>query len=209
MTLTMQIRCMVIDDHPVVRAGLTAIISAQTDMEVVAEAGNGQAAIELFRRHRPDVTLIDLRLPILGGVEAITEIRREFPAGRFIVLTTYEGDEDINRALDAGAQSYMLKGMTSEELVEAVRHVARGLRHIPQAVQMLREEGAPRLQLTPREAEVLELVVKGMSNREIADALSVTEGTVKSFINSILGKLGVRDRTQAATLALQRGLVHL
>lgn len=209
MTLTTQIRCMVIDDHPVVRAGLTAIISAQTDMEVVAEAGNGQAAIELFRRHRPDVTLIDLRLPILGGVEAITEIRREFPAGRFIVLTTYEGDEDINRALDAGAQSYMLKGMTSEELVEAVRHVARGLRHIPQAVQMLREEGAPRLQLTPRESEVLELVVKGMSNREIADALSVTEGTVKSFINSILGKLGVRDRTQAATLALQRGLVHL
>jgi DNA-binding NarL/FixJ family response regulator len=209
MTLTTQIRCMVIDDHPVVRAGLTAIISAQTDMEVVAETGNGQTAIELFRRHRPDVTLIDLRLPILGGVEAITEIRREFPAGRFIVLTTYEGDEDINRALDAGAQSYMLKGMTSEELVEAVRHVARGLRHIPQAVQMLREEGAPRLQLTPRESEVLELVVKGMSNREIADALSVTEGTVKSFINSILGKLGVRDRTQAATLALQRGLVHL
>ena len=138
---------MVVDDHPVVRAGLVAIISAQADMEVIAQAGNGQAAIEQFRQHRPGVTLMDLRLPILGGVEAIAALRREFPSGRFIVLTTYEGDADINRALNAGAQGYVLKG--------------------------------------------------------------ITEGTVKSFVNSILGKLGVRDRTQAVTTALQRGLAHL
>jgi two-component system NarL family response regulator len=200
---------MVVDDHPVVRAGLVAIISAQADMEVIAKAGNGQAAIKEFRQHRPDVTLMDLRLPVLGGVEAIAALRREFTLSRFIVLTTYEGDADINRALDAGAQGYVLKGMTDDELIDAVRNVARGHRHIPQAIQMRRDEHVPDSQLTRREHEVLRLIVKGMSNREIAMQLGITEGTVKSFVNSILGKLGVRDRTQAVTTALQRGLAHL
>lgn len=209
MTATKQIRCMVVDDHTVVRAGLVAIISAQGDMEVVAQAGNGQAAVELFREHRPDLTLMDLRLPVLGGGEAIAAIRREFKAGRFVVLTTYEGDEGINRALKAGAHGYVLKGMTGEELVDAVRRVARGQRHLPHDIQARRAEHTLVSRLTPREAEVLRLIVKGMSNREIAAALGVTEGTVKSFVNSILGKLGVRDRTQAVTTALQRGLARL
>ncbi len=209
MNATKQLRCMVVDDHPVVRAGLVAIISAQPDMSVVAEAADGQTAIELFRRHQPDVTLMDLRMPVLSGFEAIAVLRREFPASRFIVLTTYEGEEDINRALRAGAQGYVLKGMTGEELIDAVRLVAQGFRYIPQAVK---ERLAGHLfgsRLTPRETEVLQLIVAGLSNREIAEQLSVTEGTVKSFVNSILGKLGVRDRTQAVTTALQRGLVHL
>ncbi len=206
---TKPIRCMVVDDHPVVRAGLVAIINAQTGMEVITEAGNGRAAIEQFRRHRPDVTLMDLRLPVLSGVEAIAALRREYPASRFIVLTTYEGDADIKRALDTGAQGYVLKGMTGDELTESIRHVARGLRHIPQAIQIRRDEHAPESPLTPREHEVLQLIVKGMSNREIAVNLGVTEGTIKSFVNSILSKLGVRDRTQAVTTALQRGLAHL
>ena len=159
--------------------------------------------------HQPDVTLMDLRMPDLSGFEAIAVLRREFPASRFIVLTTYEGEEDINRALRAGAQGYVLKGMTGEELIDAVRLVAQGFRYIPQAVE---ERLAGHLfgsRLTPRETEVLQLIVAGLSNREIAEQLSVTEGTVKSFVNSILGKLGVRDRTQAVTTALQRGLVHL
>lgn len=209
MRTTKQIRCMVVDDHPVVRAGLVAIINAQSDMSVVAEAANGQTAIELFRQHLPDVTLMDLRMPVLSGFDAVTALRREFPTSRFIVLTTYEGEDDINRALKAGAQGYVLKGMTGDALVSAVRRVAQGYRHIPPAVKERLDGRAFTSRLTPRELEVLQLIVKGMSNREIAEHLGVTEGTVKSFVNSILSKLGVRDRTQAVTTALQRGLVHL
>lgn len=209
MNATKRIRCLVVDDHPVVRAGLVAIIGAQPDMTVVAEAADGQAAIELFRQHLPDVTLMDLRMPILNGFEAVTVLRREFPTSRFIVLTTYEGEDDINRALKAGAQGYILKGMTGDELLNGVRRVAHGYRHIPPAVKERLDGRAFASRLTPRETEVLQLIVKGLSNREIAEHLSVTEGTVKSFVNSILSKLSVRDRTQAVTTALQRGLAHL
>lgn len=209
MNATKQIRCMVVDDHPVVRAGLVAIINAQSEMSVVAEAADGQSAIELFRRHQPDVTLMDLRMPILGGFEAVAALRREFPTSRFIVLTTYEGEADINRALRVGAQGYVLKGMTGDELIDAVRLVAQGYRFIPPAVEERLAMHPFASRLTPRETEVLQLIVEGMSNREIAEHLGVTEGTVKSFVNSILGKLGVRDRTQAVTTALQRGLIHL
>lgn len=204
-----QIRCLVVDDHPVVRAGLIAILNAQKDLTVVAEAADGRMAIELFRRHQPDVALMDLRLPGIGGVEAIMIIRSEFPASRFVVLTTYEGDEDIYRALNAGAQGYLLKGMTGEELIEAVRLVARGLRRVPPEIEKLLAERVFTAELTPREMEVLELIVRGLSNREIAARLGVTEGTVKSFLNKIFSKLNVRDRTQAVTVALQRGIVHL
>ncbi len=186
MNTTKIIRCLVVDDHPVVRAGLLAIISAQTDMMVVGEAANGHAAIELFRRHLPDVTLMDLRMPVLNGFEAIATLRSEFPSSRFIALTTYEGEDDINRALKAGAQGYVLKGMTGDELLDGVRRVAHGYRHIPQAVKERLDGRAFTSRLTPREMEVLQLIVKGMSNREIAAQLGITEGTVKSFVNSIL-----------------------
>ena len=209
MNKTKQIRCLVVEDHAIVRAGLVAIINAQPDLEVVAEVANGSDAIEMFRLHRPDLTLMDLRMPVLDGIEAITALRREAPASRFVALTTYEGDEDINRALTAGAQGYVLKGMTGGELLEAVRRVAGGYRYIPPKVEERLAGRVFTTQLTQRESEVLQLIVKGMSNREIAERLSVTEGTVKSFVNSILGKLGVRDRTQAVTTALQRGLAHL
>lgn len=209
MNSTKQFRCLVVDDHPVVRAGLVALISEQSDMTVVAEAANGQAAIEAFRQHLPDVTLMDLRMPVMSGSEAVAALRREFPASRFIILTTYEGEEDISAALRAGAQGYVLKGMTGDELLYAVRRVAQGFRYIPQAVTERLDGSIFASRLTSRETEVLQLIVKGLSNREIAAQLGITEGTVKSFVNSILGKLGVRDRTQAVTAALRRGLVHL
>ena len=209
MNPTKQFRCLVVDDHPVVRAGLVALISEQSDMTVVAEAANGQAAIEAFRQHLPDVTLMDLRMPVMSGSEAVAALRREFPASRFIILTTYEGEEDISAALRAGAQGYVLKGMTGDELLYAVRRVAQGFRYIPQAVTERLDGSIYASRLTSRETQVLQLIVKGLSNREIAAQLGITEGTVKSFVNSILGKLGVRDRTQAVTAALRRGLVHL
>ena len=197
------------DDHNIVRSGLTALIGTEPDMTVVAEATNGQQAIDLFRQHQPDVTLMDLRLPLIGGVEAITSIRKEFPTARIIVLTTYDGDEDIYRALQAGACGYLLKGMLADELLEAIRAVHSGLRRIPAAVaQRLADRmGGP--ELTPREVEVLNLIVKGNSNKEIGAALFISEATVKTHVNNILGKLGASDRTQAATMALQRGIIHL
>jgi DNA-binding NarL/FixJ family response regulator len=198
-----------VDDHNIVRSGLTALIGTEPDMTVVAEATNGQQAIDLFRQHQPDVTLMDLRLPLIGGVEAITSIRKEFPTARIIVLTTYDGDEDIYRALQAGACGYLLKGMLADELLEAIRAVHSGLRRIPAAVaQRLADRmGGP--ELTPREVEVLNLIVKGNSNKEIGAALFISEATVKTHVNNILGKLGASDRTQAATMALQRGIIHL
>jgi two-component system NarL family response regulator len=200
---------MIVDDHFVVRMGLAAIIGSYPDLTVVAECANGQQAIELFRKHRPDVTLMDLRMPGMGGVEATKAIREEFPSGRIIVLTTYDGDEDIYRALQAGARAYLLKDLPGDELVEAIRAVHSGKTRIPAQVASRLAERMPRSELTAREMEVLELIVKGKSNKEIAFALSITEGTVKVHVNNILGKLGVSDRTQAATTALQRGIIHL
>jgi len=203
------IKIMVIDDQAVVRQGFVALINTVPDMAVVAEGTNGRQAIDLYRLHRPDVTLMDLRMPELGGVEAITAIRKEFPDARLIVLTTYDGDEDIYRSLQAGAQGYLLKDMFFEELEEAIRKVHGGSRRIPAQVAERLAERMGSSDLTARETEVLEQIVAGHSNKAIATRLNISEATVKSHINNILSKLGVSDRTQAATTALQRGLVHL
>ena len=204
-----KIKLLVADDHNIVRSGLAALINSETDMTVVAEAVNGQQAIDLFKQHRPDVALMDLRMPLVSGVDAIAAIRKEFPAARIIVLTTYDGDEDIYRALQAGASGYLLKGMLAEELLEAIRAVHAGLRRIPAAVaeRLAARMGGPGL--TARELDVLALIVKGNSNKEIAGTLNISEATVKTHINNILSKLGASDRTQAATMALQRGIIHL
>lgn len=203
------IRILVVEDHHVVRQGLVALIKTVEDMQVVGEACDGRQAVELFRLHQPDVTIMDLRLPVMTGVEAITEIRRDFPAARIIVLTTYDGDEDIYRALQAGARGYLLKDMSGDDLMDAIRTVHAGRSRIPPAVaQRLADRiGGP--DLTIRELEVLKLIVAGKSNKEIGRDLFISEATVKTHINSLLGKLGVSDRTQAATTALQRGIVHL
>ncbi|HEY6332444.1 MAG TPA: response regulator transcription factor [Blastocatellia bacterium] len=204
-----KLRLLVVDDHNIVRSGLSALINSESDMTVVAEATNGQQAIDLFREHHPDVTLMDLRLPGVGGVEAITTIRKEFPTARIIVLTTYDGDEDIYRALQAGASGYLLKGMFADELIEAIRAVHSGLRRIPPAVAQRLADRMGGAELTPREVEVLKLILKGNSNKEIGAALFISEATVKTHVNNILGKLGASDRTHAATMALQRGIIHL
>lgn len=201
------IKVLVVDDHPVVRLGLAAIIDAQSDMTVVAHAGNGAEAIRLFKQHQPDVTLMDLRLPEVSGVEAIRILRVEYPASRFVVLTTYQGDEDVYRALEAGAQAYLLKGMSHQELIRAVRCVREGRRYLPPSVLDSLAKRPPNSDLSARELDILRLIVQGLSNGEIAHALGVTEGTVKWHVNIILSRLNVRDRTQAAVAALSRGIV--
>ena len=209
MTSGGEIRIIVVDDQAVVRQGFVSLISTVADMRVIAQGTNGREAVALYREHRPDVVLMDLRMPEMGGVEAIAAIRREFSDAKVIVLTTYDGDEDIYRSLQAGAQGYLLKDMFFDELESAIRAVNAGGRKIPGVVA---ERLAGRMggsDLTGRELEVLELIVRGLSNKEIGAALGISEATVKSHINSILGKLGVTDRTQAATTALQRGIVHL
>jgi two-component system, NarL family, response regulator len=203
------IRVILVDDHPVVRFGLAAIIGLQPDMAVVAEAGSGEEACSICAKQPADVVLMDLRLPGLSGVEAIRAIRKERPKLRFIVLTTYDGDEDIHRALEAGAQAYILKGMSHNELVNAIRTVHSGLKYIPASVSKSLAERPPHSELSARELEVLELIVKGHSNREIGEALGSSESTVKWHINIILSRLNVSDRTQATVAALQRGIVHL
>ncbi|HYW71656.1 MAG TPA: response regulator transcription factor [Pyrinomonadaceae bacterium] len=203
-----KIRVMVIDDQAVVRQGFVSLISTVPDMEIVATGSNGREAVELFREHQPDITLIDLRMPVMSGVEAITEIRREFAGARIIVLTTYDGDEDIYRSVQAGAQGYLLKDMFFEELENAIRKVHGGARLIPGSVAERLAARMSSSELTSRELEVLKQIVDGKSNKEIASELSISEATVKSHINNILSKLGVSDRTQAATRALQRGIVH-
>lgn len=204
-----RIRILLVEDHEVVRQGLTALLSSEETLEVVGAVGDGVAAVEAFRKLEPDITLMDLRLPRMGGVEAITHIRAEFPQARVIVLTTFDGDEDIFRALQAGARSYLLKGMPLEDLLATIRTVDQGRSHLPPGVA---EKLAGRISsqsLTARELEVLERIVAGRSNKAIADDLSISEATVKSHVNSLLSKLGVADRTHAATVALQRGFVHL
>ena len=204
-----KIRIIVVDDQAVVRQGFVALINTVADMEVVAEGVNGAQAVELYRRHQPDVLLTDLRMPLMSGVEAIGVIRREWPGARIIVLTAFDGDEDIYRSLQAGAQGYLLKDMFFEELESAIRTVHAGGRRIPGVVAERLAERVGGSDLTGRELEVLRLIVAGRSNKEIGSDLKISEATVKSHVNSILSKLGVTDRTQAATTALQRGLVHL
>jgi DNA-binding NarL/FixJ family response regulator len=206
MNKTNEIRILIVDDHPVVRFGLAAFINAQRSMKVIGEAATGEEAVALFRT---DVVLMDLRLPGMSGVDAIRLIRSEYPQSRFVVMTTYEGDEDIYQALEAGAQAYLIKCMPGETLVDAILKVNSGLRVIPAAVAKSLAARTPNSALTDRERDVLALIVKGKSNKEIAAELGITEGTVKCHVNVILSRMGVSDRTQAAIAALQRGIVHL
>jgi DNA-binding NarL/FixJ family response regulator len=203
------IRLLIVDDHPVVRFGLAAIVNSQEGMTVVAQTGSGEEAISLYRQYVPDVVLADLRLPDISGVEVIRRIREEFANGRFVVVTTYQGDEDIHRALTAGAQGYLVKGMSHVVLVNAIRAVHAGLRYIPRDIENALAQRPIKAELSAREREILELVVQGLSNKGISERLGITEGTVKWHINMILSRLNVTDRTQAAITALQRGIVHL
>ncbi|MBW4470630.1 MAG: response regulator transcription factor [Stenomitos rutilans HA7619-LM2] len=201
-----QIRVLIVDDHLIVQEGIAAIINEEEDMTVIGRAKNGIEAIELFRQLQPDVTLMDLRMPEMGGVEAITALCAEFNTARTIVLTTYDGDEDIYRGLRAGAKGYLLKDSKPSELRTAIRTVYSGQQYIPSHVGAKLVERMNNPELTDRELEVLQLVAQGMSNLEIGVALTITESTVKSNINRILSKLGAKDRTQATIIAMKRGL---
>jgi DNA-binding NarL/FixJ family response regulator len=209
MTKPTQIRLLVVDDHMVVRMGLVALLNQQKDFKVVSEAEDGAQAVEKYREHRPDVCLMDIRMPRLTGMQALAAIRAEFPDARVLMLTTYDGDSDIHGALTAGASGYLLKDVEAEELVLAIREVHRGGRYLPADVAQRLAERSGTPQLTPREIEVLELLAKGLSNKEIARVLDFTEFTAKAHVRNILDKLGVEDRTGAVTEALQRGILHL
>lgn len=203
------IRLLIADDHAIARQGIVAIVSQANDMEIVAEASDGKEAIARYQQHQPDVGLIDLRMPTLDGVGAITQIVAEFPGARLMILTTYNTDEDIYRGLQAGAKGYVLKDTTSEELLGAIRTVHKGRKYIPPEVALKLAERINSTNLTEREMDVLRSLVSGKNNQEIGADLSITEGTVKFHINNILTKLGVSDRTQAVVMALKRGLVRL
>lgn len=200
---------LIVDDHPVVREGFAAILEYLPDMTVVGRAASGSEAVRLFRQHRPDVTLMDLRMPEMDGVQAIEKICMEFPGAGIIVLTTFSGDEDIYRALHAGARGYLLKDAPVEELLKAIRVVRTGKKYVPSDVALKLVERISSMELTAREMEVLRLMATGQSNQEIAQALSIVEGTVKTHAISIFNKLGVHDRTQAVTAALRRGILTL
>jgi DNA-binding NarL/FixJ family response regulator len=208
-TINGSIRILVADDHPVVRTGLTAVLVQQPDLQLVAEAENGERAVALYREHRPDVCLMDLRMPVMDGVEAIRTITTEFPTARILALTTYEGDADIRRALEAGARGYLLKDMLLTDVIRAVRAVHRGERVIPNAVAARLAEFPERSDLTERELEILQLVARGLSNKQAARAIGRTDETVKIHLKNVFTKLGVADRTEAVTVALTRGLIHL
>lgn len=204
-----QIRILIVDDHPIMRVGIAAILNAQADMRVVAQAGTAAEAVRLFATERPELTLMDLRLPDKSGVEAIRAIRSMSPNARIVVLTTYEGDEDIHQALEAGAQGYLIKGMPHDALVKALYRVHGGHRFLPQVVSQALSSRLPGSHLSQREQEVLQLMFAGKSNREIAEELAIKEATVKSHVSVILMRMNVSDRTQAVVEGLKRGLVHL
>lgn len=204
-----KIRVLIVDDHPIMRVGIAAIIEATPDMTTVAQAGSGEAFLELYEKYLPDITLMDLRLPGISGVEAIRAVLARHPDAKFVVLTTYEGDEDIHQALEAGARSYIIKGMPHDALVSALRRVHTGGRFLPSPVSRTLSSRIPNSDLSIREREVLNLIARGRSNKEIAFDLGITESTVKCHVSEILMRLNVNDRTQAVVTALQRGLVHL
>jgi DNA-binding NarL/FixJ family response regulator len=203
------IRVLSVDDHPLLREGIAALVNAEPDMKLVAEASNGQEAIKQFRLHRPDVTLMDLQMPGFNGIEAIIDIHNEFPNARIIVLTTYTGDVQVLRALRAGARGYILKGHVHRELLETIRAVHAGKKRIPPEIAAELADHAADDELSSREIEVLRLIASGNANKQIADQLSITEETVKSHVSNILSKLGANDRTHAVTIALKRGTIEL
>jgi DNA-binding NarL/FixJ family response regulator len=203
------IRILIAEDHLIARVGVKTILNTQPDMNVVAEAANGAQAVELHRQHRPDITLMDMRMPGTSGLEAIVAIKAELPQARIIALSTYGGDEDIRRALNAGVRAYLTKDVLHDELIRAIHAVHAGETYLPPSIAAALEASSLSASLSARELEVLELIVKGYGNKQIAYALGIAEHTVKNHVKSILSKLAVEDRTQAATAAIQRGIIHL
>ena len=208
-TVPKLIAILTVDDHALLRKGIAALLNAEPDMKLIAEASNGQEAIESFRLHRPDVTLMDIQMPGFNGIEAISRIHGEFPDARIIVLTTYTGDVQVVRALRAGARAYVLKGHVHRELLETIRAVHAGQKRIPPDIAAELAEHAAGDELTTREIDVLRLIAVGNSNKLIADQLSIGEATVKSHVTNILSKLGANDRAHAVTIALKRGIIEL
>jgi DNA-binding NarL/FixJ family response regulator len=208
-TVPKLIKILTVDDHPLLRKGIAALVNAEPDMKLVAEASNGQEAIESFRVHRPDVTLMDIQMPSFNGIDAICEIQSEFPDARIIVLTTYTGDTQVVKALRAGARAYILKGHVHRELLETIRAVHAGRKRIPPDIAAELAEHAADDELTQREIDVLRLIGAGNSNKLIADQLSIGEATVKSHVTNILSKLGANDRAHAVTIGLKRGIIEL
>ncbi|MGA2097728.1 MAG: response regulator transcription factor [Candidatus Acidiferrum sp.] len=204
-----QIRVFSVDDHPLLREGIAAIINSQADMQLVAAAATAQEGIQLFRKHQPDVTLMDLRLPDMSGIDTVVAIRKEFPQARIIMLTTFEGDVEIQHALEAGARGYMLKSMPPKELVEVIRMVHAGKKRIPTQIATQLAEHMSDEALTPREIEVLRHIAEGNRNRDIGEKLFITEETVKVHIKHIMDKLGASDRTQAVAIGIRRGFIKL
>jgi len=203
------IRVLTVDDHPLLREGIATLVNAEPDMKLVAEASNGKEAVEKFRSHRPDVTLMDIQMPGVNGIEAISQIQSECPDARIIVLTTYTGDVQVIRALRAGARGYILKGYVHRELLEAIRSVHAGKKRIPPEIAAELAEHAADDELTAREIEVLRLIASGNANKQIADQLSIGETTVKTHVTNILSKLGASDRAHAVTIGLKRGIIQL
>jgi DNA-binding NarL/FixJ family response regulator len=203
------IRVLCVDDHPIVRKGIASLLASEPDTVLVGEASNGKEAVELFRQLRPDVMLIDLRMPQLDGISATRQIRREFPEARIIALTSYDGDQDIYQALEAGVRGYLLKETVHTEMIRAIRTVHGGKRLVPPEVAERLSEFFPQIALTPREVEVLSCVAQGLANKDIAARLGTASGTVKMHIQNILEKLGAADRTHAVTIAIRRGILHL
>jgi DNA-binding NarL/FixJ family response regulator len=203
------IRILIAEDHLIARVGVKTIVNMQPDMTVVAEAANGAQAVELHRKHRPDITLMDMRMPGMSGLEASIAIRKEMPEARIIALSTYGGDEDIRRALQAGVRAYLTKDVLHDELIRAIHAVQAGETYLPATVAAALAAGSLPADLTAREMDVLTLIVKGHGNKQIAYALGIAEHTVKNHVKNILAKLDVEDRTQAATEAIQRGIIHL
>jgi len=203
------IRILTVDDHPLLRKGIAALVNAEPDLKLIAEASNGKEALAAFRSHRPDITLMDLQMPEMDGLEAVEAIRREFPEARIIVLTTYSGDTQVLRALKGGARGYMLKGNVHKELLDAIRAVHAGQKRIPPELAAELADHAADDALTAREIDVLRLIAVGNSNKEIADHLSICEATVKSHVTGILSKLGANDRAHAVTIGLKRGIIGL